>query len=85
MNTVNIKLYELLLEWDPFQIGGDNYDPEYADIIGAVNELNEQNALARRIQDIFEFSFEKKLSMEECLQKAKQLLEVKNEESCSLN
>jgi hypothetical protein len=85
MNTVNIKLYELLLEWDPFQIGGDSYDPEYADIIGAVNEIDEQNVLARRIQHIFEFSFEKKLPLEECLQKAKQLLDIKNEESCSFN
>jgi hypothetical protein len=85
MNTLNIKLYELLLEWDPFQIGGDNYDPEYADIIGTVNEVDEQNVLAKRIQDIFEFSFEKKLPLEECLQKAKELLVLKNEESCSLN
>ncbi|MBM6618727.1 DUF1871 family protein [Bacillus suaedaesalsae] len=86
MNTLNIKLYDFLLEWDPFGIGADNYDPEFADIIGAVNFLDHEEELAKKIQGIFEFSFERTLSMDLCLEKAKQLLQIKDEDdSCMIN
>lgn len=86
MNTLNLKLYDYLLEWDPFEIGSDNYDPEFADIIGAVNYLEEIEELATKIQSIFEFSFERTIPMDVCLEKAKQLLQIKDEDgSCMIN
>ncbi|KAA0545395.1 DUF1871 family protein [Bacillus sp. BGMRC 2118] len=86
MNTLNIKLYDFLLEWDPFKIGGDNYDPEYADVIGAVYLIDNEADLANKIQEIFEFSFEKLIPTEECLLKARQLLHIKAEDdSCAIN
>lgn len=85
MNNLNVKLYEILYNWDPFLIGAGSYDPEIADIIQAVTELDNVTLLVKRIQEIFEFSFEKKPSTEECLKIAQLLLNLKNEESCSFN
>jgi hypothetical protein len=86
MNTreTNEKLVELLREWDPFSIGKDGYDTEIADVIGAVHLINDPNTLAKKIQLIYEFSFEEWIAMERCLQISYQLLQVKNSGSCSL-
>jgi hypothetical protein len=85
MNNLNVKLYETLYQWDPFDMGLGNYDPEFADIIQAVNEHDDVNKLVKRILEIFEFSFEKTPPKKDCLQIANNLISLKNDESCSLN
>ncbi len=84
MNELNIKLYETLYYWDPFQIGTGNYDPEISDIIAVVHEFDNLSTIVKRMKEIFEFSFEKTPSNEECNKIAMILLSLKNEESCSL-
>ncbi|MBM7661386.1 hypothetical protein JOC85_002189 [Bacillus mesophilus] len=85
MNNLNVRLYEALYEWDPFQIGKGNYDPEFADIIQAVHEFDDVYKLVNRIQEIFQFSFEQIPSKKENVTMATQLINMKNDESCTLN
>lgn len=80
----NLLFVDLLNEWDPFQLKNGNYDTEISDTIQAVHELNDSEELAKRIQSIYEFSFEQTIPLEQCLTIAKKLLMIKEEESCSI-
>jgi hypothetical protein len=80
----HLNYVDLLNEWDPFQLTYGGYDPEIADTIQAIHELNDHSELAKKIQTIYEFSFEKMIPVEECLKVAKELLVIKNNDSCSI-
>jgi Domain of unknown function (DUF1871) len=80
----NLQFVDILNEWDPFQLKNGNYDTEIADTIQAIHELDDQELLAKRIQTIYEFSFEKIIPLESCLKIATELLAVKESGSCSL-
>ncbi|MCH6269389.1 MULTISPECIES: DUF1871 family protein [Neobacillus] len=80
----NLKIVDLLNEWNPFQLTNASYETEIADVIQAVHELDEPAKLARRIQDIYEFSFERIIPLENCLKMAEELLTIKSNDSCSL-
>lgn len=80
----NLMIVDLLNEWNPFQLTNASYETEIADVIQAVHELDEPAKLARRIQDIYEFSFERIIPLENCLKMAEELLTIKSNDSCSL-
>ncbi|KAB7666461.1 DUF1871 family protein [Bacillus sp. B1-b2] len=80
----NLEFVRLLNEWDPFNIGEGNYDTEVADSVQALFLIDDEDALARKIQAIYDFSFEELIPMEKCLQIAKRLLDVKDNDSCSI-
>ncbi|MEH7334144.1 DUF1871 family protein [Neobacillus drentensis] len=80
----NLKFVDLLNEWDPFQLKNGTYETEIADVIAAVHELDHPLTLAKRIQTIYEFSFEKLIPLESCLKVAGELLDIKANDSCSL-
>jgi len=81
---MNLQLADVLLSWDPFGIGSDQYDTEMADIIQAVHETDDLDTLVKKIRAIFEFSFEELLPREEIEPIAKALLNVKANSSCDL-
>jgi hypothetical protein len=80
---LNIALAEILEKWDPFLMGQGEYAPEIADVIQLVHEKEDVNELAKSIQDVFEFSFEDRISMDICVDMAKKLLQEKWMSSCS--
>ncbi len=80
---LNIALAEILEKWDPFLMGEGEYAPEIADVIQLVHEKDDINDLARSIQDVFEFSFEERIAMDNCEDMAKKLLQEKWMSSCS--
>lgn len=80
----NLQFVDLLNEWDPFKLKNGHYDPEIADTIQAIHELDSPDKLAKRIQSIYEFSFEKKIPIDQCLKIAKELLAIKEDESCTI-
>lgn len=84
MQEMNFQLVKVLREWDPFEVGPDNYDPEIADTLGAVHDISDPAALANKIRDIYEFSFERKIPLEHCKRIAQTLLSIKNQGSCSV-
>jgi hypothetical protein len=80
----NLQFVDLLNEWDPFQLENGSYETEIADTIQAIHELDEPDMLAKRIQSIYEFSFEKIIPLESCLKIAIELLLIKQSISCSI-
>ena len=80
----NLQYVDLLNEWDPFQLKNGSYDPEIADTIQAVYELDNPDTLAERIQTIYEFSFDATIPMDKCLKVAEELLMIKENDSCSI-
>jgi hypothetical protein len=80
----NLQYVDVLNEWDPFQLTDGGYETEIADTIQAIHELDNYDDLARKIQSIYEFSFEKVIPIEKCLNVAKELLEIKAIDSCSI-
>jgi len=80
----NLQYVDLLNEWDPFNLTNGGYDTEIADTIQAIHELDDCDELAKRIQSIYDFSFEKMIPFEECLKIAKELLVIKANDACSI-
>jgi hypothetical protein len=80
----NLQFVDLLNEWDPFKLKNGYYDTEIADTIQAIHELDQPDQLAKRIQSIYEFSFEKTIPIDECLKIAKELLVIKDNDSCTI-
>jgi RNA processing factor Prp31 len=85
IKEVNIKLVSVLQSWDPLGYGCDAYETEIVDVVQAVHEFDEVNQLARKIQSIYEFSFEEIIPLSECKQLALTLLSIKHEASCEIN
>ena len=81
---MNLALVAALQEWDPFHIGGENYEPEIADTVVALRDLDTVPELAKKIKSIYEFAFEETLEWNACEKVAQQLLGIKNNASCSM-
>lgn len=86
MNNVeiNIAAVQLLQQWDPFHIGIGQYDTEAADVVAALQGIEDCNVLAKTIQTVYEYSFEKEIPLEQCIQIAIQLLALKVNIQCTL-
>ncbi|MCH1625494.1 DUF1871 family protein [Ferdinandcohnia quinoae] len=84
IRNTNIELMILLQEWDPFGHGEGSYETEAVDVIQAVHQLDDPKKLARKIQAIYEFSFEEIIPLNECEVIATRLLLIKNNASCEL-
>jgi hypothetical protein len=81
----HLQYVDLLNEWDPFELKNGGYDTEIADTVQAIHELDHPQELAKRIQAIYEFSFEKLIPLQSCLTISLKLLEIKNNQSCTIN
>jgi len=81
--NTQLQLVDYLMSWDPYQLGEGQYDTEIADVIQAVYTTNSEHTLAKKVKEIFEYSFEKHLPMKDCEEVAKQLLMIKNKGSCT--
>ncbi|WP_458412049.1 DUF1871 family protein [Schinkia sp. CFF1] len=74
---LNEKLKEVISKWDPLGLGPGAYEVEAIDIIQAVHEINDLRYLAKRIQFIYEFSFEESIPLTECQKVARRMLLLK--------
>ncbi|MDP4085670.1 MAG: DUF1871 family protein [Bacillota bacterium] len=79
---INHQLVDALNEWDPFKLGYGNYETEIADVIQAVHEWDEILGLAKKIQVIYECSFEDFIPLDKCMEIANKLLMIKLTSSC---
>jgi hypothetical protein len=82
---LNITLLDMIQRWDPLGYGMEAYETEAVDVLQAVHECDEVKLLARKIQAIYEFSFEEVIPLEKCIKIAEELLKVKNEAECTIN
>lgn len=81
---MNRAAVRLLQEWDPFQLGEDYYDTETADVVAALQGMDDPVQVAKIIQTVYEHSFEQWIPLEECVQMANQLIALKNDMQCNL-
>ncbi|MBD8070501.1 DUF1871 family protein [Bacillus sp. PS06] len=81
---MNIRLMEQLYNWDPLGYGPGSYETEIVDVLQAVHVLNDVSKLARKIQAIYEFSFEEVIPLKTCEKKANELLLIKNSSTCEI-
>ncbi|MGD6857789.1 YugE family protein [Bacillus infantis] len=84
VQVMHMMMYQALDQWDPFRCGEGNYDTEIADAIQAVHDFDSPDKLARKIQGIYEFSFESIIPLEQCKKMAETLLVIKNSGSCTI-
>ncbi|MCZ0756294.1 DUF1871 family protein [Anoxybacillus sp. J5B_2022] len=84
MTKTNRTLLAIVQRWDPFSYGADAYETEAVDVVQAVHEYDDAEKLARKIQAIYEFSFEQKIPLNECVALAQLLLLMKSESECTL-
>jgi hypothetical protein len=81
----NQTLLEMIQRWDPFGYGVEAYETEAVDVIQAVHECHDAYTLAKKIQSIYEFSFEQLIPFSDCMKLAEALLVVKHGAECSLS
>jgi hypothetical protein len=79
IQKTNLQLLEVLTNWDPFHLGEDSYETEHVDVLQAVHELDSVKELSRKIQHIYEYSFEKIIPIKECSRIAGELLMIKGQ------
>ncbi|WP_176400076.1 DUF1871 family protein [Ureibacillus sinduriensis] len=79
MNKAAIKILE---EWDPFKIGEDSYDTETADVVAALQAIDDPSKLAKVIQQVYEHSFEQWIPFEKCVEISYKLIAIKFEAKC---
>ncbi|WP_232230091.1 DUF1871 family protein [Bacillus sp. J37] len=80
----NLKIMDVLLQWDPLGYGAGHYETEVVDVLQAVHLFEEEIKLARKIQAIFEFSFEEIIPLSDCERMARKLLLIKHNSSCEM-
>ncbi|MES1042160.1 DUF1871 family protein [Peribacillus simplex] len=81
---MNLALVAVMQEWDPFKIGWDLYEPEIADTVVAIRDIDDPKELAEKIKSIYEFSFDESVQIDKCMEVAQKLLIIKNDSSCSI-
>lgn len=79
---MNQQCVRLLAEWDPFKIGAENYETETADVVAALQGIDDPSELAKIIQTVYEHSFEEWIAIEKCVAIAYKLLAIKFEAKC---
>lgn len=79
---MNQRAVKRLAEWDPFQIGAENYDTETADVVAALQGTSDVKELAAVIQRVYEHSFEEWIEIERCESIARELVALKLQMSC---
>ena len=81
---LNRKAVQILADWDPFHLGPNSYDTETADVIAALQGIDNAKELAEIIRKVYEFSFEQWIPLDDCFQIAEKLVQIRYEATCSL-
>lgn len=81
-NEMNQKAVHMLAAWDPFKLGEDSYDTETADVVAALQSIDDPTELAKVVQTVYEHSFVQWIPFENCVAIAYKLIAVKFEAKC---
>lgn len=79
---MNRKAVRALANWDPFKLGEDSYDTEAADVVAALQNIDNPSDLGKVIQRVYEHSFEQWIPFEQCVEMAYKLIAIKFEAKC---
>lgn len=81
---MNRSAVQIMQSWDPFNLGQGEYDTEAADVVAALQGIDEPTELGKVIQRVYEHSFEQWLPLEDCVAIAHKLVALKFEAKCNL-
>lgn len=81
-SEMNRRAMRILAEWDPFKAGEEAYGTEIAGVVAELQVLDHPSELGRKIQHIYEFSFEQWIPLEKCVEISYKLLALKYEAKC---
>ncbi len=79
---MNQKAVNALEEWDPFHLGASSYETETADVVAALQGIDDPSSLAKVIQTVYEHSYEQWIPFEQCVEMAYKLIAIKFEAKC---
>lgn len=79
---MNQKCVQLLLQWDPFNFGEESYETETADVVAALQGIDDPTELAKVIQMVYEYSYEQWIPFEDCVAISYKLLAEKFKAKC---
>lgn len=83
-HDLNIRLYQYLADWNPMQFDDPTMgDAEVYEMMDAVHQIGEAEAIAQAFQQIFQFAFDETLSYDVCLMKATEAVNMQME--CSIS
>ncbi|MER2079337.1 DUF1871 family protein [Psychrobacillus psychrotolerans] len=84
MDTIemNRRAVWTLQKWDPFHIGENAYETETADVVAYLQNIDHPSDLAKRIQEVYEHSFEEWIPLEKCVEISYKLIALKYEMKC---
>lgn len=83
-HDLNIQLYQYLADWNPMQFDDPTMgDAEVYEMMDAVHQIGEAEAIAQAFQQIFQFAFDETLPFEVCLDKATEAVNLQTE--CSIS
>lgn len=82
---LHMNMLEAITKWDPFQLGEEAYETEATDVIQAYYDTKNKDELSKRIQGIYEWSFERIIPLDQCKELVDTLYKLEDEtDSCSL-
>ncbi|WP_397539745.1 DUF1871 family protein [Rummeliibacillus pycnus] len=81
---MNRKAIHTLEDWNPFGMDDFTYDTEAADVVAALQNIDDPSELGKVIQGVYEQSFEQWIPIEECINISYKLLAIKFEAKCIL-
>lgn len=79
---MNKKAVQVLAAWDPFNLGEESYETETADVVAALQSIDNPSDLGKVIQRVYEHSFEQWIPFEQCVEMAYKLIAIKFEAKC---
>ncbi|AMW99698.1 DUF1871 family protein [Rummeliibacillus stabekisii] len=79
---MNRKAILTLEAWNPFNMKDFRYDTEAADVVAALQYIDDPSELGKKIQHIYEQSFEQWIPIEKCVEISYKLLAIKFEAKC---
>lgn len=81
---MNQKAIHIVQQWNPFNMDDFSYETEAADVVAFLQSIDDPSELGKRIQVIFEHSFEQWIPIEKCVEISYKLLALKFEAKCML-
>lgn len=82
--VMNRKAISIVQQWNPFKLENFSYETEAADVVAALQKVDDPSILGKKIQEIFEQSFEEWIPFEKCVEISYKLLALKFEAKCTL-
>ena len=79
---MNQKAIQILVDWNPFDLDDFDYATEAADVVSALQTIDDPSDLGKKIQQVYEFSFESWIPLEKCVEISYKLIALKFETKC---